>query len=195
MFGCPNRCKHCWVGHSPNGNMTADDFVQIAQRFKKCADEIEMFDWYREPDFKDNYRQLWDLRKRLSDCITPHFELISVWRIVRDMEYVKWLASLQVKKAQLTLFGGEAKTDYYTGRKGSYKEILQAIDILIENKISPRIQIFVNKDNIDELPLIEKLISENNLEKRCSDFGGEFTSALHIKARATERTQSCTTYA
>ena len=179
MFGCPIRCRHCWVGHSPNGNMPIDNFKQIAQRFKKYAVEIEMFDWYREPDYRDNYRQLWDLRKQLSDNITPHFELISVWRIVRDREYVKWLVSLEVKKAQLTLFGGEATTDYYTGRKGAYREILQAIDILIENKISPRIQIFVNKENIDELPLLEKLILENDLEKRCSDFGGEFTCFIH----------------
>lgn len=179
MFGCPNRCKHCWVGHSPNGNMTVDDFKQIAEQFKPYAREVEMFDWYREPDFKDNYKQLWDLRKQLSDSITPHFELISVWRIVRDCEYVKWLVSLGLKKVQLTLFGGEATTDYYTGRKGAYKEILQAIDILIENNISPRIQVFVNKDNIDELPLIENLILEKNLEKRCSDFGGEFTCFIH----------------
>lgn len=179
MYGCPNRCKHCWVGHSPNGNMSIGDFKRVAQEFKRYAYEIEMFDWYREPDFKDNYKQLWSLRKQLSDSITPHFELISVWRIVRDSEYVKWLVSLGLKKAQLTLFGGEKTTDYYTGRKGAYKEILQAINILIENKISPRIQVFVNKDNIDELPLVEKIVLENNLEKRCADFDGEFTCFIH----------------
>lgn len=179
MFGCPNRCKHCWIGHSPNGHMTVDDFKHIAKQFNQYACEVEMFDWYREPDFKDNYKQLWDLRKQLSDSITPHFELISVWRIVRDSGYVKWLVSLGLKKAQLTLFGGETTTDYYTGRKGAYKEILQAIDILMENNISPRIQVFINKYNIDELPLIETLIREKNLEKRCSDFGGEFTCFIH----------------
>lgn len=179
MYGCPNRCKHCWVGHSPNGNLTIDDFTQIAKRFKQYSCEVEMFDWYREPDYKDNYKQLWDLRKQLSDSITPHFELISVWRIVRDSEYIKWLTSLGLKKAQLTLFGGETTTDYYTGRKGAYSEILQAIDILIENNISPRIQVFVNKDNIAELSSVEKLILEKNLEKRCAGFGGEFTCFVH----------------
>ncbi len=179
MYGCPNRCRHCWLGHSPNGHMTADDLTEIAAKFKPYAREFEIDSWYREPDFKDNYKELWELRKQLSDKITPHFELISVWRIVRDDEYVKWLVSLGLSKAQLTLFGGENTTDYYTGRKGAYREILQAIDILIENKISPRIQVFVNKANIDELPLVEKLILENNLPERCAAFGGEFTCFVH----------------
>ena len=21
MYGCPNRCKHCWLGHMPNRKM------------------------------------------------------------------------------------------------------------------------------------------------------------------------------
>ncbi len=179
MYGCPNRCRHCWVGHSPNGHMAVGDLEMIAAKFKPYAYEFEIFDWYREPDFNDNYKELWELRKQLSDKITPHYELISVWRIVRDNNYVKWLVSLCMTKAQLTLFGGEATTDYYMGRKGAYWEILQAIDILIENKISPRIQVFVNKNNIDELPLIEKLMLENRLSERCIDFGGEFACFVH----------------
>lgn len=145
MYGCPNRCRHCWVGHSPNGRMTFDDLKQIAAKFKSYAHEFE----------------------------------ISVWRIVRGCEYVKWLVSLGVTKAQLTLFGGEALTDYYTGRTGAYREILHAVDILLENKISPRIQVFVNKDNIEELPLIEALILENRLPERCVAFGGEFSCFAH----------------
>ncbi len=179
MYGCPNRCKHCWVGHTPNGKLTENDLIYVAQSFRPFADKIEVFDWYREPDYKDNYKRLWQLRTELSDSITPHFELISVFRLVRDENYVKWLSSLGLKNAQLTLFGGEKTTDFYTGRHGAYKEILKAMDILIKNKISPRLQIFVNKDNIDELPLIERLIKDNNYAKRCETFGGNFSCFVH----------------
>lgn len=159
--------------------MAVVELEKISAKFKPYTYEFEIFDWYREPDFKDNYKELWELRKKLSDKITPHFELISVWRIVRDNNYVKWLVSLGLKKSQLTLFGGEVTTNYYTGRKGAYREILQAIDILIENKISPRIQVFINKDNIDELPLVENLILKNCLSERCLDFGGEFACFVY----------------
>lgn len=179
MYGCPNRCKHCWVGHTPNGNLTENDLIYVAQAFRPHADKMEIFDWYREPDYKDNYSRLWQLRTELSDFVTPHFELVSVFRLVRDENYVKWLASLGMKCAQITLFGGETTTDHYTGRRGAYKEILRAMDILIENGMSPRVQIFVNKSNIDELPQIEKLIEQNNYVDRCKSFGGKFSCFVH----------------
>ncbi len=179
MFGCPNRCKHCWIGHSPNGNLTSDDLKFVAEKFRPFTNCLTVYDWYREPDYKDNYEELWDLCNSLSDTHREHFELISFWRIVRDEKYVKWLSSLGLKKAQITLFGGQEKTDYYTGRKNAYNEIVETMEILVENKISPRIQVFVNKDTVDELPLIENLIQRLDLENRCKAFGGEFSMFLH----------------
>lgn len=29
MTGCPNRCKHCWLGHFDNGNMEIEDLKYI----------------------------------------------------------------------------------------------------------------------------------------------------------------------
>ena len=123
MFGCTNRCKHCWIGHSPNGNLTNDDLRFVAEKFRPFTNSLTVYDWYREPDYKDGYKERWNLCQSLSNTQEQHFELISVWRIVRDKEYAKWLSSLGLKKAQLTLFGGPEKTDSYTGRKNAYSEI------------------------------------------------------------------------
>lgn len=179
MAGCPNRCRHCWIGHSPNGRLTVDDLKYVAEQFRPFTDCLTIDDWYREPDYQDNYKELWNLCNHLSDTREEHFELISVWRIVRDREYVKWLSSIGLKTAQLTLFGGQKTTDDYTGRKNAYNEILDAIQILLENRISPRIQVFVNKDNIHELSSVEDLIENLHLEERCRSFGGEFSFFLH----------------
>lgn len=155
MAGCPNRCKHCWLGHFPNGSLSEADLRFAAEQFRPFTSCLIVEDWYREPDFSDRYKERWKLCESLSDRPRTHFELLSVWRLVRDPEYVKWLSALDLKAAQLTLFGGEKTTDYYTGRKNAYREILEAIDILIDNRISPRIQIFSNQANIDEMPLVE----------------------------------------
>lgn len=80
---------------------------------------------------------------------------------------------------QLTLFGGARSTDFWTGRKGAYQDILQAMDLLLDNRIAPQIQVFVNKENVDELPLVEELIRERNLVQRCAAFGGAFTAFVH----------------
>lgn len=188
MYGCPNRCKHCWLGATPNGNMPVSELEFAAGQFRPFTDCLQVYDWYREPDYRDNYRELYNLCNQLSDKPIRHFELASFWRLVRDEEYVKWLSSDEIngmdgesgiKKVQLTLFGSEETTDFYIGRKGAYAEILEAIEILIRNKISPRIQTFVNKKTIDELDHIENLIRELELEERCGSFGGEFSFFMH----------------
>ena len=179
MAGCPNRCKHCWIGHSPNGHLTEDDLRYAAAQFRPYAEKLTVYDWTREPDYTDDYRQRWALCNELSDGERDHFELISAWRMARDPDYAPWVASLGIKAAQLTLFGGREKTDYYTGRRGAYDDILHAMDTLLAHGMAPRIQIFVNKDNVDELPLIDQLIDDMQLIPRCAAIGQEFVCFMH----------------
>ena len=179
LYGCPNRCRHCWLGHTPNAHLPKTVLSDIRAAFRPFADSLEIDWWYREPDYPDDYRELWDLSASLSDRKTPHFELASVWRLVRDPSYADWLAEKGVQAVQLTLFGGEAMTDRYTGRRGAYLEILQSIEILLSHRIVPRIQTFVNKETLPELPHLETLIRELRLEERCASFGGQFAYFLH----------------
>lgn len=181
MKGCPNRCKHCWMGWSPNGDMPEEDLTAAAADFAPFAGTLEILDWDREPDYSDRYRERWELCCKLSGPKPhqPHFELASVWRLVRDGSYAPWLASLGVETVQLTLFGGEETTDWYTGRKGAYREILQAIDVLLQNGVAPRIQVFVNRQNLPELSHIEQLIEKLDLDRRCREIGREFACFVH----------------
>lgn len=179
MCGCPNRCAHCWLGAAPNGNLTTDDLRFAAEQFRPFTDDFEIFDWYREPDYHDDYRERWALCAALSDHQTPHFELASFWRAVRDDTYLDWLKSLGVRVAQLTFFGGEALTDRYVGRKGAYQELVQTIGLLLDKEIAPRIQVFVNKETLPELPLVERMIEELRLPERCGAFGVPFSAFVH----------------
>lgn len=179
MAGCPNRCKHCWIGHWPNGKLTEEDLRYVADQFRPFADCLMVDDWYREPDYVDDYRKRWDLCQELSHEHNEHYELASFWRLVRDESYADWLAAQGVKAVQLTLFGGREKTDHYVGRVGAYDEILQAMEILLAHQIVPRIQFFVNRDTVTELFLVERLIDDLKLEERCRVFGGEFVFFMH----------------
>lgn len=179
MAGCPNRCKHCWIGVTENKGMDVGQFKEIARAFRKYSDSFEIYSWYREPDFRADYKKLWELEKQLSTHKTPHFELASFWRLVRDEAYVKWLCKQDVRKVQLTLFGDEATTDFYVGRKGAYQEIIKAIDILLENDIVPRIQIFVNQRNLSKLDSIVELFKDLKLEQRCEALGQEMELFVH----------------
>ena len=37
MFGCPNRCRHCWLGHVKNKHMDIDDYILTAEQFKNYS--------------------------------------------------------------------------------------------------------------------------------------------------------------
>ena len=188
MFGCPNRCKHCWIGHSKNARVPTEDFVWVCRQFKNYQssgkpffDGLEFSSWYREPEYSDNYKELWDICKQLS-TIPLHrgeHELASVWRLARDPGYAPWLKGIGVGCVQISLFGMEKKTDYYTGRKGAFKDCMKAIDVLIDARIAPRVQMFPFKTNLDDFEIIAKLFRDIRLEERVRDLGREFACFLN----------------
>jgi MoaA/NifB/PqqE/SkfB family radical SAM enzyme len=180
MAGCPNRCKHCWLGHSPNGHLDKNDLYYVANEFKKITNNLEISSWYKEPDYLNNYKELFEIENELSNNREViHFELLSYWRAVRDEKYVPWLKQLGVNICQLTLWGDKEKTDYYAGRIGAYDEIIKTINILFDNQMIPRIQIFINKKNIRELKKLEEIIISLNIPDRCMETGYDFLMFLH----------------
>ena len=180
MFGCPNRCLHCWLSHMPNKKMDDGADKWIVDCFKPYFDKIEFFSWLREPDFCQNYRERWEIDKELSVNTVPRrFELGSFWRLVRDPEYVLFLKEVGVKCVQLTFFGLKETTDRYIGRKGAFEELLKATDILIEHEITPRWQTFINEENKDEIVQLLQLTDELKIKERVEAFGGTFKFFVH----------------
>jgi MoaA/NifB/PqqE/SkfB family radical SAM enzyme len=102
--------------------------------------------------------------------------------MVRDREYAPWLKELGVEIVQLSLFGTEENTDYFRGRKGAYKEHMQAIDILIEKEIVPRIQIFPFSTTIDDINGLYHVLQDIRLEERVIEMGKEFPCFLNTTA-------------
>ena len=180
MFGCPNRCRHCWLSHMPNRRMEEGADEWIVDLFQPYFERIEFYSWLREPDYCDDYRARWERDKALSVAAVPErFELGSFWRLVRDPEYVLFLKEVGVKCVQLTFFGLEEMTDRYVGRKGAFRELLQATEILLRHEISPRWQTFINEENKDELVKLLELSEELDLAGRCKAFGGHFRFFVH----------------
>ncbi len=180
MYGCPNRCKHCWLGHMPNKKMEAGSDEWIIDYFKPYFERISFYSWLREPDFCDDYRERWQRDIELSVNISPErYELASFWRIVRDPEYVGFLREVGVKTVQLTFFGLDKMTDTYVGRPGAFRELLEATELLIANKIAPRWQAFIYEENKEEIVALLELSEQLKLKERCQAFGAEFRFFVH----------------
>ena len=182
MAGCPNRCRHCWLGNHKNGSMTTADFECIARAFKDYRDEagnpiaeLGFFSWWREPDYRDDYRQLWQLEQQLSSPgRAQRFELLSIWRLARDESYAKWAATLPPQACQVSFFGMEENTDWGTRRRGAFRDSLLATERLIDAGIAPRFQLFLTKRCLHELDAFLHLIDRLALHRRCEDMGSKF---------------------
>ena len=126
LYGCPNRCRHCWLGHMPNRVMEPGADAWLVDYFRPDFETVVFYSWLREPDFCDSYRARWERDNALSVGGKPErFELASFWRLVRDPDYAGFLKEVGVRQVQLTFFGLEELTDRYTGRKGAFRELLQ----------------------------------------------------------------------
>ena len=180
LCGCPNRCLHCWLGHMPNRDMGPGADEWIVEQFKPYFDEIEFYSWLREPDFCPDYRARWERDKALSvGCAPQRFELASFWRLARDPDYVNFLKEVSVRRVQLTFFGLESMTDKYVGRKGAFRELLAATELLLDHGILPRWQLFLNEENRDEAARLPALAEQLGLARRCAALGGEFRLFVH----------------
>ncbi len=190
MGGCPNRCKHCWIGHLSNKKMDVKKVKDIVSEFRKYKLEdtnkpyftkIIVNTWFREPDYLPNYKELYNLEEELGDEAI-RFELMSIWRIARDEIYTKWAKSIGIEKCQITFFGLEENTDYFAGRTGTFKDNLIATERLIEEGMVPRWQLFLNEKNKHELNDFVNLVEDLNLENKVKSMGKEFEIYVYIPA-------------
>jgi len=85
MHGCPNRCRHCYLGQGSDGRLTEQDVRRGAQEFRDflqdrttAVRELCISTWFRDPDFSDDYRHLYELERELSDGQPPRDELLSL---------------------------------------------------------------------------------------------------------------------
>ncbi len=180
MYGCPNKCKHCWIGQIDHNSMENKADEYIVNYFKPFFDEITFYSWLREPDIVSGYEERWERDKEISvNSVPERFELGSFYRLSRDANYAKFLKGLGVKKVQLTFFGLEEMTDKYVGRKGAFKELIKATDILLENGIAPRYQAFINQENKEEVAALLDMIKDMRLEERCQIIGIPFEFVVH----------------
>ncbi len=180
MGGCPNKCKHCYIGVTKSSKLSIDDLDLVYELFSPYAKRLAVYSWYREPDILNNYQELYEIEKKLSDDeIYERFSLASVYRLSQDENYAKWLKTIGVKAVQLTFFGLESNTNYFTGRPNAYRDLLKAVDILLANKIVPKIQIFLNKKSISDLKKFMDLISHLQIKEKVEQFGEKFVLFAH----------------
>lgn len=188
MFGCPNRCRHCWVPGTPNRPISEQRVRDITAQFRAYRrpgraephfKKLSVTTSVREPDFPDHYRQLHALSAELSDDKPWRYELLSVWRLARDETYAPWAKSIGPDTCQITFFGEQDTTDWFYKRRGAFNDALLATQRLLDAGMRPRWQIFANTRGIPELGSLLRRVDQMRLRERVTDLGDTFDIFIH----------------
>lgn len=175
MGGCSSKFKYSEFLLDKQNKLQIDDLDLVYELFSQHAKKIAIYSWYKEPDYLSNYQELFEKEQKLSDLdIYVRPNVISVYRLNRDSSYVKWLKEQSIKKAKVTFVGLESNSNYFIGRPGAYKELLNALNILIDNEIIPEIEIIINKKNLGDLNKLLILIDKMGIKQKVEAFGEKF---------------------
>lgn len=186
MHGCPNRCRHCWLGAAGSRTLSAEDVRWGVARFRDwmaLADtpvrELTVASWFREPDYGDEYRALHDLERELGDGEPARYELLSIWRLARDPAYAEWARTVGPDTCQISFFGLRDTNDWFHRRPGAFDDALAATERLLEVGMKPRWQIFLTTRLLPDLDGLLALVDELRLRDRVRTLGGEFGLFMH----------------
>lgn len=186
IYGCPQHCKHCWIGSYNHSDMFPEEIFTEFNKIKNdhgkhkyWGAEIQYLGIdFLEPHYGNNYKEIYSEMDKLNNNhkfdIENNFDLFSIWRITRDESYVHWLKKRGMKYGQIKIFGINETNDYFYGRKGANIDIIKGTNVLLQNGIIPRWQFYYNKIGLNEINDLIKLIDDMNLHKRANELGGEF---------------------
>jgi hypothetical protein len=187
MYGCPNRCRHCYLGYGTNRKLSDDELRWAASQFRHyqvnvdtTIESLSVSSHFREPDFSDEYRHLYELEKELSNGKPERHELLSIWRLARDKEYASWAKSVGSDTCQITFFGMEETNDWFYQRKGAFEDALIATERLLKAGMKPRWQIFLTRKLLPEIDELLRLIEHLRLRERLQDLGSNFQLFMHL---------------
>jgi len=189
LHGCPNACRHCYLGRPAGPALPLDEVRRVVAEFRQYVrpgepepafPHIRVATWIWEPDYADDYRQLYNLERELSDGDPPRFELLSVWRLARDPAYAEWAKSVGPDTCQVTLFGTQATNDWFYRRRGAFQDCVTATECLLEVGMKPRWQLFFTRRILPELDDLRRLVDRLSLRERVQALGGEFDLFLHL---------------
>ncbi len=188
MYGCPNRCRHCFYGRMPNEGISEEEVRRITGLFRGFTrdgeggplfEKVWVSPYVREPDYCNEYRRMYELASELSDGPPWRYELLSTWRLARDEGYAEWAKSIGPDACQITFFGEQETTDWFCRRKGAFRDNLLATERLLEAGMKPRWQLFANTRGIPEFESLLCRVDRMRLRERVKSLGSEFDIFVH----------------
>lgn len=170
-YTCNFDCSYCFQDEytNPNDNVKPEVisafFDYIDKQFATRQKYITIFGGeplLNSPTKKESIRQLIaGANKRMLDIaiVTNGFHVA---------EYIEILKGASVREIQITMDGTKQTHDLrrmLKGGKGSFDNIANGIDLLLENNIPVNLRMIVDKDNVNNLPDLARVAIDKGWTK------------------------------
>ncbi len=158
---CNLTCRHCYFDPKFLKNelslsqlfKTLNDYVKLVRKWKLLRESSRISITGGEPmvraDFFKFLEKCFQNRKKTRYGILINGTLL-------NKEKTAKLKKLKIDYAQVSLEGTEEKNDGIRGR-GTFRKIIEAIKLLVENKIPTSISVTITRQNLGDVPQIIQL--------------------------------------
>ncbi len=160
---CNFRCKHCYQENYDTPEMTLEEmegalkqYVGLLERWKIPPSHAYMSITGGEPFLYKNFFSF--LAKVYKYSTNYHWSILSNGSLI-NRENVKILKLFQISDYQVSLEGLEENNDKIRG-KGSFQKAIDAIKILVEEKIGIAVSLTITKENQKDILPLANLLTE-----------------------------------
>ncbi|MFQ3580197.1 MAG: radical SAM protein [Bacteroidales bacterium] len=157
-YDCNFTCSYCYQdqyninGLLPTKELIDAFFLYIEKEFKKRRTYITMFGG--EPLLLGaKHKEV--VTYLLQQATHREIDVAIVTNGFTVKDYISILTSSQIREIQITLDGTETVHNarrFSNGNRGTFKEIVEGIDLLLQKSIPVNLRMVVDKENINDLP-------------------------------------------
>lgn len=137
---CPNNCKYCDIGRIKTKELSLEENFRIIDQLSKLGTEVVSFTG-GEPLLKDNIEEIIDYCKQKGFYVRVNSSGYGLDKM-KSIEMIDMI--------RLSLDGPEEVHDYQRG-KGSFQEMIKALDISKKHNVNVNINCVITKHNLDYL--------------------------------------------
>lgn len=153
---CNARCVHCFAnaGEEMPNELSTEELLRLVHDLEKMKVFRILFSG-GEPFMKKGFLQLLEYASNMNFelSIATNGTLIDK-KIAKRLKEIKYKGSIEV-----SIEGGKEIThDFFVGMPGAFKKVIRALKNLKESKIQVIAYTTVTKFNLQEIPIIRKLL-------------------------------------
>jgi MoaA/NifB/PqqE/SkfB family radical SAM enzyme len=174
---CQNECRHCYgvFGGSNSRSLKKEVVKGVIDQFNSMYKTGQVLLTGGEPTLHPDLPELLTYINQTN--LDSNMIFTNGGRIASEERYIDMLVQSGLRNIGVGLFGLEDTHDWFTQRKGSFRDIIKTTDRSLENGVGVIWRIYPHQNNLDDLKELIDMGKEKGVSLSLIPFG------LHGRAK------------